>query len=114
MTQRKIKFRMPILNPDNSFKEWFYWGFDDDGQFISPHSKYRKCHSYEAIGLFDRGGNEIFEGDILQGHLQFEKSREYPLVLVQWNNEMGCFELKSINGQHGITPMNWYELFSSG
>jgi len=66
----RIKFRMPLLNPDGSFKEWFYWGWGVGiaDEFISPHSGYRNCPSQQFTGLRDKGGdgNDVFEGDTFE------------------------------------------------
>lgn len=63
-------------------------------------------------GLFDKKYVEIYNGDIMQGDLQYENSEKYPLVLVQWNDEMACFELKNINGNKGTTPINWHKSYT--
>lgn len=70
MKNKEIKFRMPIKNLDGSFNEWFYWGFaGDNDEFISPHSKYRECESFQFTGVLDKNGKEIFEGDMIMGEL---------------------------------------------
>lgn len=63
-------------------------------------------------GLQDKNYQEIYNGDVMQSDLPYENSEEYSLVVVQWNDEMACFELKSINGQHGTTPINWYKRYT--
>ncbi len=65
-----LKFRMPLLNKDGSFKEWFYWGWGVgvEDEFTGPHSGYRKCPSQRFTGLQDNSHppKDIFEGDIFE------------------------------------------------
>ena len=63
-------------------------------------------------GLKDKQYVEIYNGDIMQADHQYENSEEYPLVVVQWNDEVACFELKNINGDKGIIPMNWHKTYT--
>lgn len=65
--QRQNKFKMPIYI-DGKFSSWHYWGFCDEiekGAFVSPHSDYRSCPSFEYIGIQDIEGVDIYEEDLV-------------------------------------------------
>ena len=64
----QIKFRQAINNPDGSFKEWHHWGFGVglEGEFTTPHSKYRESPSQQFINSCDADGKEIYQGDYLK------------------------------------------------
>ncbi len=83
---REVKFRMPLLEY-GKFKEWFYWGFID-GDFITPHSAYRKCPSFQFTGLTDKNGKEIYEGDI------GESGAGKKIGLVHWDEEKAAWGFK--------------------
>lgn len=101
--QRELKFRMPILNPDGSFKEWFYWGFGADtkeyeqgDEFTGPHSGYRKCPSQQFINSRDAALVDVYEGDILlapSGRLMVVTWHENELRWVGYDKDDHLFNL---------------------
>lgn len=87
---RQIKFRQPIRTKAGVFTQWFYWGYID-GQWIEPAIHLSgidtRTESQQFIGLLDRNGKEIFEGDILE-----DVDRRRGVI------EMGIYEMDNRGG----------------
>lgn len=100
---RAIKFRQPRFDDKGKFIDWFYWGFIDNG-FTAPLK--HDVDNYQFIGLLDKHGKEIYEGDIVTcapnegpGRTQMgESTLEGPFVVgfkngsfcIEWNESKWC------------------------
>ena len=71
--QREIKFRQKTID-GNGKKVFHYWGFMENGDFISPiQSANRTFHmaqknSEQYTGLKDKNGKKIYEGDMVKDY----------------------------------------------
>ena len=78
---REIKFRQKVLD-GNGNKAFHYWGFMENGSFISPIKSTNgtfhtaKDNSEQFTGLTDRKGIEIYEGDILRWKNKTENAHQ--------------------------------------
>lgn len=94
-------------------KTWIYGGFHKgpDGRcvILKGYSSYEvKPESVGmCTGIKDLKGKDIYYGDILRGIETFENSKEYPLMVIQWNEKTAAFEPKQINGGKYSCPMSW-------
>jgi len=97
---REIKFRQAIFS-DGKFLKWHYWGFIDNSfvGVVSPLEEAIK-HSQQFTGLHDKNGEEIWEGDIIDGI--FVEGDEFGKSEVIFQD--GAFSLKLKYGQREYIP----------
>jgi len=79
----KIRFRQALYDVDGKFVEWHYWGFWDQGLFLTFFAPARdpetaQENSYQFIDdLQDNDGNDIYENDIVELHNPNETHTSY-------------------------------------
>ena len=82
---REIKFRQKV-----KYGGWHYWGYIDGG-FTTPLTGATETEeSQQYIGLKDRNGKPIFEGDIVSGVVEF------PQIMCGQSDENSNFKMAGV------------------
>lgn len=101
-----IKYRQPLFTESGKFTNFHYWGFDEDGTFTAPCGNLnefeKSAEHQQLIGLNDKAGKEIYEGDILSKRA-YDGEDEYTLI-TKVVFDQGSFCMEKISGSPKSEP----------